>query len=238
MQKTIAVFILLASCAIPSMAAPSIKLPGAVQPDDVWLTVTIATDDGPLDANLPAGLYTFSVDPMATGLPGTLNGFCIEIDQSNPEPGTSPVYDITPLKNAPLGTGGPMGPDKADAISLLWTLYGDQIGTNAPAFQAAVWEIVYEDTSLYGWDFTDGNIAMIQTAGTPDCLVAAKKLLEGVRVALNDEVLSGAKTPRTSLIALTNPDLQDYVVAVPAPAAAILVLLGIGTVGWARKRVA
>ena len=161
-----------------------------------------------------AGIYHFD-------LPGTTNlptwGFCIEMQYSN----QGGLYNLAALQDSPVTNGpdinnGPMGSEKAALIQKLWATHIQDTKTDAgaAAFQVAIWETVYGDT------FTIDETA-IQTKATQ---------------YMADANSYAGSLP--NLIVYTNPTSQDYVVCVPAPAAIVLAGLGLGLVGWVKRRMA
>ncbi|MEJ2704296.1 MAG: hypothetical protein P8Z79_17815 [Sedimentisphaerales bacterium] len=82
---------------------------------------------------------------------GTISGFCVEL--SEPAPEITSKYDVISLEEGPFS--GPMGTAKAGYISELWGRYynpswasggsySSKQDTQAAAFAAAIWEILYE----------------------------------------------------------------------------------------------
>jgi hypothetical protein len=164
------------------------------------------------------------------------SGFCIEMQYST---GNYRQYSIIDLWDAPeiAGPGGQdMGVTKADYIRELWDAQYDSIGTSntrAAAFQAAVWEIVYEDAQVWdvnAWDSDDlANNSSFKIAGDDDDSVVS--LAQGWLDALQG--IGGNR----NLVAVSNDSYQDYVVEVPAPGAIVLGMMGLGLAGWVRKRI-
>jgi len=119
-----------------------------------------------------SGLFTFN-KTASTGTGnlldnGTVGGFCMDLSEylaSGPK-----TYEVLNVSAGPMPTtflGSGMGQAKADYLSELWGRYFDSSwmagGTytaaqnaQAEVFQAAIWEIIYEDmpTSSAGWDVT------------------------------------------------------------------------------------
>jgi hypothetical protein len=178
------------------------------------------------------GQYNHIVTNSTTSFPIPGWGFCIEMQGSTT---ANVLYNVLDLEAAPInqGPGGlPMGITKADYIRELWALHiGDATTNNgAAAFQAAVWEIVYEDK--LAWN--------VKTHDTTDTMNSFK--IDG-----NDTVEALANTwlgqldgsgPLAYLGALSNASYQDYVVQIPAPGAVVLGVLGLGLIGWVRRRIA
>jgi hypothetical protein len=185
------------------------------------LTVTIvSTEYFPNGVGALTGVYNFS---NATGaITGNFSGFCIEMQYSG---GANKTYDLVQLQAAPEEngpSGDPMGWAKAQKIRQLWDWFESTKGydptstasaVEAAAFQLAIWNTVYDsDTSLSAGSFRTGNDP------------------SGVRSVAEGYITSAAShSGYATLIALTNPDYQDYVVEyVPLPPAA---LLGLGLLG-------
>jgi hypothetical protein len=126
--------------------------------------------------------------------------------------------------------GEVLGTTKANYLRELWATHYDpawsaggsyttQQNSQAEAFAAAVWEIVYEDLPSLptGWDVTtDGTIGNGGFAAINLDAATANKWL-------HELTGSGAKA---DLRVFVNQGGQDYLVAVPEPAT--LVLLGLG----------
>jgi hypothetical protein len=123
-----------------------------------------------------AGVYMFN-KTAGTGqgqnlANGYIGGLCMDLSEYvDPQRLT---YDVLMPQDGPRPTtflGSSMGEVKADYLAELWSKYYDpawaaggnytaQQNSNAEAFAAAVWEIVYEDLpgSPAGWDVTvDGT---------------------------------------------------------------------------------
>jgi hypothetical protein len=106
---------------------------------------------------------------------GIIGGFCMDLSEYLGSGSLN--YDVLMLEDGPRPTtflGGPMGQRKAAFLAELWGrfynpvwaaggTYTSQQKSDAEAFAAAVWEIVYEDlpASSSGWDVmidgTDGS---------------------------------------------------------------------------------
>jgi hypothetical protein len=186
-----------------------------------------------------AGVYNFT---NASGdLTGNLRTFCIDIGQDIFGNQTV-TFDVNPLENAPV-PGPQMGALRANLIRELWfndyALIGND-NAKAAAFQVAIWEIENElQTDALGHlilDVTNGSFQVTSQDST--ALTQANQWLAGIDITGN-----GPKA--TNLIALTNPNYQDYVTPdppSPAPEPSSLALAGMGALSmmfvrsWRRGR--
>ena len=191
--------------------------------------------------NVNAGAYIFNKTAGSGDGAFLSNGpigvFCIDLLEHIAS--GSQTYDVIMPKDGPRPTtflGGAMGQAKADYLSELWGRHYDPAWTagsgatlqqksNAEAFAAAVWEIVYEDvpTSPMFWDVTVDS-----TVGS-----------RGFRAAnLNSQLANNwlhsldGTGPMADLRVLSYLGSQDFIVAlppnqIPEPATAALIAFGL-----------
>jgi hypothetical protein len=176
---------------------------------------------------------------------GIIGSFCMEPAEEVPV-GTT-TYEVVLLEEAPKPgglLGGPIGQQKADYIRELWGRFYDpawvdwlaaggqasftaQQNSDAAAFAAAIYEIVYEDVppSPLGWDVTvDGTAGELgMRSWTADTATANEWL----------HALDGTG-PRADLRVFVYEGKQDYLVLIPEPAT--ITLLAISSLALLRKR--
>jgi len=178
-----------------------------------------------------SGGYTFADGASSKSiwsgqLSHTINGiasktYCTELTQW----ASSGTYDIVAVADAP--SSGPMGQQKAEAIYRLFNATNgtQDIDTNAEAaaFQAAIWEIVYDFDS--GINIAGGNV---QFGGVSSNLFS---LYTGYASDLQGDI-----TP--NVIAYTNDQFQDQLSmqVVPLPGVAAMAGLGLGGMAVRRRR--
>ncbi len=168
-----------------------------------------------------------------------LTGFCIELNQTASS--NIHAYDVVIPQNAQhpqTFLGGPIGSMKAAYISELWQEHFDPAWTaggsannhKAASFQAALWEIIYEDIPAAGdpvW-----NVALDSTIGPHGFRCTG--LADGGTLANNWLNALDMQGQQADLRALVNSCNQDYIVRVPEPAT--LALLGLGSLILMKKR--
>jgi hypothetical protein len=235
MARVICLAVALAIPCLAARAAPlgSVKIAfdghGAYDVIDIW-------GGGHSSAGIYSGVYTLEKDG-GTGEgniwpDGSLSAFCIELNQYVP---TEQVkYDVKATESAYNSyLDEYIGIDKASYISELWGRFFDsawtgdgpftgQENSDAAAFAAAIWEIIYEDiptSSSDSWDVTTDGTAGIGgfyatgvDATTANAWLAA---LDGTG-------------PMADLRVFVNCCKQDYIVEVPEPAT--IAMLGLGGV--------
>jgi len=165
-----------------------------------------------------------------------LDTFCADLEQA--ALGDFTTYDVYHPEYAPIGAGNsPMGIEKAWDLRRLFNQHlGDVASANgAAAFQAAVWEIVYEDTGTYNVKDSASRLWIEKMAHDPDWLTTANTWLTGL----------GTGHPDVGLRVLANEDYQDYALVVlglpadpvPEPVTLAGLMLGVGSlVGYLRRR--
>ena len=182
-----------------------------------------------------AGVYTFK-KTAGTGEGklwdnGTISGFCTELNETVPQ--ITSKYTVMALEDGPVPTsflGGPMGEAKADYVRELWGRFYDPSwaadgqftwyqNSQASAFAAAIWEIVYENlpASPSKWD--------VKVDGSWGSLGFRSEWVDATTA--NDwlHALDGTG-PKADLRIFSFNGSQDYIAEVPEPAT--IVLLGFG----------
>jgi len=166
---------------------------------------------------------------------GLIGSFCFELSEVAPD-GTL-TYDVVMPQDGPVPTSflpGTMGSAKAGYLAELWAEHFDkawadtggsftpQQNSDAKAFAAAVWEIVYEDIpeSPEDWDVTQ--------CGVPCCNSGFR--CENADTATANSWLRSLDGigPKADLRAFVYDGKQDYISEVPEPST--VALLGLGCV--------
>jgi hypothetical protein len=200
------------------------------------------------EGNVYTGVYRLALNPepgsysgpeaqalIEASAPGYVAGtFCMDLRQDAPQ-GAYRRYDIVTPEYARVGSGNtPIGPDRADDLR---RLFGKYFTTNfsdveAAAFQACVWEIVYERSGVY--DVYSGNLHIWETWGS------------GWGSLANNWLGYLGDHPNMKLRALVNTTYQDYALTIPGvggaepvpePATMLSAFLAISSLGlYVRKR--
>jgi len=173
---------------------------------------------------------------------GSQLAFCIDLYDIKPP--VSTAYDVVSLDTAPDAISEPggagMGADKAAYIAELLDTHAYGTKLEAAAMQIAIWEIIDEDYGDPGLDGIPGPSGWNVSSGQGNFYLDTSQTMESAVAALANSWLSAlpATTPATSFSAYTalsndagyKGDQQDFVV-VPAPAAFLLGMIGIGAAG-------
>jgi hypothetical protein len=200
------------------------------------------------EGNVYTGVYSLAVNPAPGSYQGqeagllvassgptyVLTTFCMDVRQDSPQ-GAYRQYHIVAPEDAPIGGGNtPIGPTAANDLRRLFGKYfkTDFSDVEAAAFQASVWEIVYERSGQY--DVYSGGLHIWETRGS------------GWGMLANDWLGHLGDDPNMKLRALVNEAYQDFALAIPGvggaepvpePATMLSAFLAISSLGlYVRKR--
>ena len=181
-------------------------------------------------------------------IPGDIQTYCLQLYQGV-DIGSTYDYAITPIEDSPTSPPipGPMGDQRARIIQDLYArnidpVHGGIVNTTegdvvASALQMVIWEITHErftattaagmvnqmalDMGAFQWNGQGNQSPEIED----EIALAATEMISTLG-------MGGFQT--AALVGLTNPEAQDQVMQIPAPAAAFL-LTGL-LAGGARRR--
>jgi hypothetical protein len=229
---------------LPIVALAVLMLPRAVKAADVTARLGTTLDyQSPLDivfAGTPHIAYTgvfvwTRTDGGTSNPPSPFYAFCIELTQGVGG-GLEYSFNRAALASAPntLFPSG-MGADKADFIAQLWhEVYDGRLiisTQTAAAFQAAIWEIIYDGTKAGNGQLSGGSLAagnfQVGTSNGFDTSVAG--IANGWLTTLDLSAGGVSARPLAQLAALVNADAQDQVylgsanefIPAPLPGAAV-----------------
>lgn len=175
----------------------------------VTLTGGLQFADGSSQRNVWAGHRTYVIDGTSD------RGYAIELTGSSGngtfEQGTSYAT---------------VGETKAAALSALFAKNNEGEflhRENATAFQALVWEIIYDyDGTIGSLDLADGNVRVDTINGT-------------IFTAMKNSIFERGG-PESNLAVATNGQMNDFIRVVPLPSTAGLAALGLGGLTAVRRR--
>lgn len=244
MKKTMLALCVLVMVSVPGIVKASLTGTVDIKHDGFGANSTLKIYGGGLNGTTTnAGVFAL----QKSGSTGSgdlwdntaIAGFCIELSQTSSL--TTRTYDVISLDLAPRPIdflNGPMGEQKKDLISELWgrfydsawapgNTYTSQQNSDAEAFGASIWEIVYEDYTGSSADYD------ISADGTDGSRGFKAENLDITQANSYLHALDGTG-PMANLAAFSNDCNQDFVAEVPEPAT--IALLAFGGIALLRKK--
>ena len=241
--------VMLLCSALASAVDVQVKYTGVGPYEQVYLTHPYVGD-----STFRAGVYNIMIDLEEPGVDPTKHkSFCIDLKQE--VSGQYNAYAVALVGEAPLDGGSdwtPMGATKGEHVTELWhehigSVMGDAVetpATAAAAFQVALGEIIYENTTaepgVDPYDVSAGDFVLI--GNTSQAVIDQANAWLGT-VNDGNAVLDQGLELRSLTHYSSETDWQDYLCAVypgviiPEPVTVISVLLGACGLGsYIRRR--
>lgn len=154
---------------------------------------------------------------LGSEVPMTFEGFCLQVNEPV-EAGAVHSYEVLTMDEA--GYAGPV----VDALARLWVRFRRQATTidSSAAFQIAIWEIVHDHDA----DVLEGDF-VVNSIGSPRDL--AQAWLLDVATTETPDVLPEFRVLRSGSV-------QDQLIVVPAPGAAVMAAGAAGVLAVRRRR--
>jgi hypothetical protein len=199
------------------------------------VSASISGTNGSPSYDGPSGAFkgTLTTDTASSAQRGSITGqsstsfvaWCAELTQSFSF-GVS--YDYSQVTGA-----GYFGAQRANDLSRLFTAAATNHfvfdSNGSAAFQAGIWEIIYEQNP--GYDFLAGTLKAAPDNPEDAGAVAAFNTVESFLTHL------GQYGTSYQISVLANPDHQDFLVAtIPEPETWALLVGGLGAIGLVRRR--
>ncbi|MCA9288677.1 MAG: hypothetical protein KDA05_08840 [Phycisphaerales bacterium] len=160
--------------------------------------------------------------------------YCIDLTQYAGD-GT---FNLVALHDAPVTSPAPsnkweLNHGQIDALNSLYNAYGEAVDSNAKAsaFQAAVWEIVFDWSTVDGGTFTAANETNLRTG----VVSISNKISNALFTDYLNAAVDGADTTGR-LAAIVSATRQDQIIVLPLPGAGALAGAGMLVLGARRRR--
>lgn len=147
-------------------------------------------------------------------------------------------FDLVGLRSAPVTNPAPsnqweMNQGQADALNALYHAFHGSVDTNAEAaaFQAAIWEITFDWSTVDGNTFSPGDTSNL-TGG----VVQVHNNVSNTLYAGYLNAAVGRANTRSILGAIVSDSQQDQLLVIPLPSAGLMAGAGVLALGSRRRR--